>query len=67
MIWAASYMTFAMVVPGQTTKCTCEAIGKAFQYFGYIPYNLQFEMEQQLLLNIRLAQRQFLMIHSITL
>ena len=56
-----------MVVPGQTTKCTCEAIGKAFQYFRYIPYNLQFEMEQQLLLNIRLAQRQFLMIHSITL
>lgn len=41
--WAASYMTFAMVVPGQTTKCTCEAIGKAFQYFGYIPYNLQFD------------------------
>lgn len=43
MTWAASYMTFAMVVPGQTTKCTCEAIGKAFQYFGYIPYNLQFD------------------------
>lgn len=32
-----------MVVPGQTTKCTCEAIRKAFQYFGYIPYNLQFD------------------------
>lgn len=43
MTWSASYMTYACVVERQTTKCTCEAIGKAFQYFGYIPLTLQFD------------------------
>lgn len=41
LTWSASYYTFAIIIPSQKTEDTCYAVGKAFQFFGYLPLILQ--------------------------
>jgi len=37
LVWPASYMTYGIFIPDQTTRSTCMAIGRAFEFFGCLP------------------------------
>lgn len=37
MTWPASYYTFAIFIPSQSTQQTCWAVGEGFKYFGCYP------------------------------
>lgn len=40
LTWSASYYSFAIIIPSQSTEDTCFAIGQAFKFFKYLPITL---------------------------